>query len=158
MREWGGFAVKRDPENLRIAGTMVQGTPVPDDGVHLCIGPGIATFIAPLGNRRARMYFVYLVGAGRSEVERQGQGPRVPRRRAGRRARRASGLTGVEVIGPLAEFEGADQSVPSPSKRGLALIGDAAAATDPSWGCGLSKTMVDVENSLDLPRRERRLG
>ena len=25
------------------------------------------------------------------------------------------------------------------------LIGDAAAATDPSWGCGLSKTLVDVE-------------
>jgi 2-polyprenyl-6-methoxyphenol hydroxylase-like FAD-dependent oxidoreductase len=47
-------------------------------------------------------------------------------------------------MGPLAEFEGADQSVRSPAKRGLALIGDAAAATDPSWGCGLSKTMVDV--------------
>ena len=53
---------------------------------------------------------------------------------------------GVEVIGPLAEFEGADQWVPTPSKPGLALIGDAAAATDPSWGCGLSKTLVDVEN------------
>jgi 2-polyprenyl-6-methoxyphenol hydroxylase-like FAD-dependent oxidoreductase len=46
-------------------------------------------------------------------------------------------------VGPLAEFEGADQSVPAPAKQGLALIGDAAAATDPSWGCGLSKTMVE---------------
>jgi 2-polyprenyl-6-methoxyphenol hydroxylase-like FAD-dependent oxidoreductase len=36
--------------------------------------------------------------------------------------------------------------VPSPAKRGIALIGDAAAATDPSWGCGLSKTLVDVES------------
>jgi 2-polyprenyl-6-methoxyphenol hydroxylase-like FAD-dependent oxidoreductase len=51
---------------------------------------------------------------------------------------------GVEVMGPLAEFEGADQCVPAPAKRGLALVGDAAAASDPSWGCGLSKTMVDV--------------
>ena len=25
------------------------------------------------------------------------------------------------------------------------MIGDAAGATDPSWGCGLSKTLVDVE-------------
>ena len=49
------------------------------------------------------------------------------------------------MTGPLAEFEGADRSVPLPSKPGLALIGDAAAATDPSWGCGLSKTLVDVE-------------
>ena len=52
---------------------------------------------------------------------------------------------GAEVVGPLAEFEGADQCVESPAKGGLALIGDAAAATDPSWGCGLSKSLVDVE-------------
>jgi 2-polyprenyl-6-methoxyphenol hydroxylase-like FAD-dependent oxidoreductase len=62
---------------------------------------------------------------------------------------------GAEVIGPLAEFEGADQCVQSPAKAGLALIGDAAAATDPSWGCGLSKSLVDVEafvRSLDETR------
>jgi len=52
---------------------------------------------------------------------------------------------GVEIAGPLAEFEGADRCVPSPAKPGLALIGDAAASTDPSWGCGLSKTLLDVE-------------
>src|SRR6185503_8530109 len=52
---------------------------------------------------------------------------------------------GVEIMGPLAEFEGADQSVTSPAKRGLALIGDAAAATDPSWGCGLAKSLVDAD-------------
>jgi 2-polyprenyl-6-methoxyphenol hydroxylase-like FAD-dependent oxidoreductase len=53
---------------------------------------------------------------------------------------------GLEITGPLAEFEGADQWVPSPSKPGLVLIGDAAGATDPSWGSGQSKTLVDVEN------------
>jgi 2-polyprenyl-6-methoxyphenol hydroxylase-like FAD-dependent oxidoreductase len=52
---------------------------------------------------------------------------------------------GISVAGPLAEFEGADSWVSSPGKPGLALIGDAAAATDPSWGNGLSKTLVDVE-------------
>ncbi len=58
MREWGGFSVKRDPENLRIAGTMVHGTKVPDDGAHLCIGPGVAAFIALLGSKCARMCFI----------------------------------------------------------------------------------------------------
>lgn len=48
----------------------------------------------------------------------------------------AEWFDGVEVAGPLAELEGADQSVRSPSKPGLASIGDAAASTDPSWGCG----------------------
>jgi len=57
----------------------------------------------------------------------------------------AEWFDGVNIIGPLAEFEGADHWVLSPSRPGLALIGDAAGATDPSWGCGLSKTMIDVE-------------
>jgi 2-polyprenyl-6-methoxyphenol hydroxylase-like FAD-dependent oxidoreductase len=51
----------------------------------------------------------------------------------------------IEVVGPLAEFEGADQWVSSPAKPGLALIADAAGATDPSWGCGLAKTLIDAE-------------
>ena len=145
MREWCGFGVKRDPENLRIAGTMVHGTKVPDDGAHLCFGPGIATFIAPLGNKRARMYFVYIGAMGDRKLSGKDKVPEFLE------ACRSTGapaewFEGVEVAGPLAEFEGADQSVPSPSRPGLALIGDAAAATDPSWGCGLSKTLVDVEN------------
>jgi 2-polyprenyl-6-methoxyphenol hydroxylase-like FAD-dependent oxidoreductase len=145
MREWGGFAVKRDPDNLRVAGTIVHGTEVPDDGVHLCVGPGIATFIAPLGNKRARMYFIYIGAMGERKLSGK---EKLPEFFEGCRATGAPGawFDGVEVTGPLAEFEGADQWVPSPSKPGLALIGDAAAATDPSWGCGLSKTLVDVEN------------
>jgi 2-polyprenyl-6-methoxyphenol hydroxylase-like FAD-dependent oxidoreductase len=145
MRDWGGFSVKRDPPNLRVSGTIVKGTNVPDDGVHLCFGQGIATFIAPLGNRRARMYFIYIGAMGDRKLSGNDKVPEFLN------ACRATGapadwFDGVEVSGPLAEFEGADSSVPSPSKPGLALIGDAAAATDPSWGCGLSKTLVDVEN------------
>lgn len=145
VRDWGGFAVKRDPQHLRIAGTIVQGTKVPDDGAHLCMGPGIATFVAPLGHGRARMYFVYIGAMGDRKMSGK---DKIPEFLAACRATGAPGewFDGVEVMGPLAEFEGADQWVPTPSKPGLALIGDAAAATDPSWGCGLSKTLVDVEN------------
>jgi len=145
VRDWGGFAVKRDPQHLRIAGTIVQGTKVPDEGAHLCMGPGIATFVAPLGHGRARMYFVYIGAMGDRKMSGK---DKIPEFLAACRATGAPGewFDGVEVMGPLAEFEGADQWVPSPSKPGLALIGDAAAATDRSWGCGLSKTLVDVEN------------
>ena len=31
-------------------------------------------------------------------------------------------------------------------RAGIALVGDAAAASDPSWGSGLSKTLIDVES------------
>jgi 2-polyprenyl-6-methoxyphenol hydroxylase-like FAD-dependent oxidoreductase len=144
MREIGGFTVTRDPHFLRIAGTLVEGSKVPDDGVHFCLGPGFGTFIAPLGNGRARVYFVYIGALGDRKLT---GNAKVAEFLDGCRATNvpADWFDGVRVVGPLAEFEGADHWVPSPGKPGLALIGDAAGATDPSWGCGLSKTMVDVE-------------
>jgi 2-polyprenyl-6-methoxyphenol hydroxylase-like FAD-dependent oxidoreductase len=145
MREWGGFTVNRDPDFLRIAGALVHNTSVPESGAQLCMGPEARlSFIAPLGNKRARMYFVYIGAMGDRKLSGK---EKIPEFLDAMRSTcaPASWFEGVEVVGPLAEFEGADQSVPSPAKPGLALIGDAAAATDPSWGCGLSKTMVDVE-------------
>ncbi len=144
MRRVGGFTVRHDPDNLRIAGTLVEGMNAPDDGVHLCLGPGFATFIAPLGGGRARVYFVYVGALGDRKLSGQAK---VGDFFDGCRATNAPSawFDGVRVVGPLAEFEGADHWVPSPSKPGLALIGDAAGATDPSWGCGLSKTLVDAE-------------
>jgi 2-polyprenyl-6-methoxyphenol hydroxylase-like FAD-dependent oxidoreductase len=144
VREWGGFELKRDPEHLRIAGTLVHGSEVPDDGAHLCFGPGTVTFVAPLGSRRARMYFAYIGAMGARKLSGR---DKVSEFLEACRSTGAPGhwFDGVEVKGPLAEFDGADRWVPSPVKPGLALIGDAAAASDPSWGCGLSKTLVDVE-------------
>jgi 2-polyprenyl-6-methoxyphenol hydroxylase-like FAD-dependent oxidoreductase len=145
MREWGDFTVERDPDFLRIAGTVVEGTSVPDDGVHLAWGEGVVTFLAPLGKKRARMYFVYPGPTGDRKLSGKEKldtffggirGTNLP----------ASWFEGLTVTGPLAEFEGADQWVKTPGKPGVALIGDAAGATDPSWGCGLSKTMVDIES------------
>jgi 2-polyprenyl-6-methoxyphenol hydroxylase-like FAD-dependent oxidoreductase len=139
----GGFSVQRDPDYLRIAGTLVEGTTVPDDGVHLCLGPAFGTFIAPLGNGRARVYFVYVGGLNHKLSGKGKVGEFLDLCRATNVP--SAWFDGVDVVGPLAEFEGADHWVSSPSKPGLALIGDAAGATDPSWGCGLSKTLIDVE-------------
>jgi 2-polyprenyl-6-methoxyphenol hydroxylase-like FAD-dependent oxidoreductase len=57
---------------------------------------------------------------------------------------------GVEVDGPLATFEGADSWVEHPYRDGVVLIGDAAAASDPAWGSGLSLTLRDVRVLRDL--------
>jgi 2-polyprenyl-6-methoxyphenol hydroxylase-like FAD-dependent oxidoreductase len=51
---------------------------------------------------------------------------------------------GVEYAGPLASFEASDTWVDHPFTHGVALIGDAAASSDPTWGQGLSLTMRDV--------------
>jgi 2-polyprenyl-6-methoxyphenol hydroxylase-like FAD-dependent oxidoreductase len=145
VRGWGGFEVLRNPSLLTIAGTLIQGTDVPDDAVHLSFGPGCATLLAPLGGRRARMYYVYPGVAGRRGLSGKDKVQEfiqlckcagVPE----------SWFTTVESIGPLAEFDGADHWTKSPVKNGVALIGDAAASSDPSWGCGLSLTLLDVEH------------
>jgi 2-polyprenyl-6-methoxyphenol hydroxylase-like FAD-dependent oxidoreductase len=145
MREWGGFQEKRDPNFLRIAGACVERTSVPADSVYFCMGPGVASFIAPFDNGRARYYAIYPGVAGDRKLSGK---EKVGDFLAAIREAGVPGewLDGLEVTGPLAEFEGADHWVPSPAKNGIALIGDAAGATDPSWGCGLSKTMMDVEH------------
>jgi 2-polyprenyl-6-methoxyphenol hydroxylase-like FAD-dependent oxidoreductase len=44
----------------------------------------------------------------------------------------------AQPLGPLASFECADVWVDHPYRDGVALLGDAAASSDPSWGQGLS--------------------
>jgi 2-polyprenyl-6-methoxyphenol hydroxylase-like FAD-dependent oxidoreductase len=51
---------------------------------------------------------------------------------------------GVKPIGPLATFDGTDTWVDHPYKGGIALIGDAAAANDPSYGQGQGLTVRDA--------------
>jgi menaquinone-9 beta-reductase len=145
VRSWAGFEVQRNPELLTIAGMLVEGTDVPEGSAFLCMGPGYATFWAPLGNKRARAYFIYPGVAGRrglsgsaktTEFFQAVQSVGIPE----------SWVANAKSAGPLAEFEGADRWVPSPAKNGVVLIGDAAAATDPSWGSGLSLTITDVEH------------
>jgi 2-polyprenyl-6-methoxyphenol hydroxylase-like FAD-dependent oxidoreductase len=61
----------------------------------------------------------------------------------------ATGVERVSVekarhVGPLATFQGADSWLPHPYRDGVALIGDAAATSDPCFGQGLSLTVRDV--------------
>ena len=144
MRAWGGFEVNRNEDLLTIAGMRIEGTDVPEGGAFFCMGPGCATFWAPQGNKRARTYFVYPGVAGKRGLS--GKQKVSDFLQAARSVGTPeSWLADVQAIGPLAEFEGADKWVESPAKNGVVLIGDAAASTDPSWGSGLSLTMLDVE-------------
>ena len=145
MRSWMGFEVQRNPELLTIAGTLLEGTAVPEDSAFLVMGPGVGSFWAPLGGQRSRTYFIYPGVAGRrgltgknkvSEFMQSVGTTGVPR----------DWLEGAESNSPLAEFDGADRWVESPAKNGVVLIGDAAASSDPSWGSGLSLTLADVEH------------
>ena len=144
-RGWCGFTLERDPDILTIAGVLVEGTDAPDDAVHLAFGPGCIMLIAPMGNRKARTYFVYPSAAGRRGLSGKHKfGEFVDACRTSLMP--GEWLEGLECLGPLAEFAGFDRWVESPARNGVVLVGDAAASTDPSWGCGLSLTLMDVEH------------
>ena len=55
----------------------------------------------------------------------------------------------AEDIGPLASFEGGDSWVEHPYRAGIALLGDAAGTTDPSFGQGMSLSLRDARTLRD---------
>ena len=56
----------------------------------------------------------------------------------------AEWYAGAKPIGPLARFDGTDTWVDHPYKNGIALIGDAAASNDPSYGQGQGLAVRDA--------------
>lgn len=53
-------------------------------------------------------------------------------------------LDGIKPHGTFATFDGAHRWILNPLRGNCVLIGDAAAASDPVWGNGLSRTLRDV--------------
>jgi 2-polyprenyl-6-methoxyphenol hydroxylase-like FAD-dependent oxidoreductase len=145
VRASAGFVVHRDPRRLVVAGVLHEGLQIPEDAVQYISRPSIGqgALVFPIGQRRFRSYFVHRTqGAIRPLSGRRHIGDfvaacvdtGVP----------AAWYEGAEVAGPLAAFDGADAWVDRPYRDGIVLVGDAAAASDPTWGCGLSLTLRDV--------------
>jgi menaquinone-9 beta-reductase len=143
VRSWAGFETHADPDRLTIAGLLLEGVSAPENATHVGVGHESATLVAPLGQKRARVYFMYQKSDGPRQLTGQA---RITEFLA---CCRSSGipaewLDGAFPAGPLAEYNGADRWVPHPARNGVVLIGDAATATDPDWGTGLSLTLRDV--------------
>jgi len=144
LRKWGGFPVHRDLDCRLIAGVLFENMSVPQDTAYIIFNPGIGQTVPlfPQGNGRVRAYFVY-----QKDTAHRLQGEAdIPRFIAEsiRTGAPTEFYAGARAIGPLATFDAADTWVDHPYKEGIALIGDAAASNDPSFGEGLSLTVRDV--------------
>ncbi|MDG4898604.1 NAD(P)/FAD-dependent oxidoreductase [Mesorhizobium sp. WSM4976] len=156
LRSLLGFDVLHDPEQLVTAGMLLEGdvnyseflageARPSANTVNLFYDPKggrmvIAMRIAP---RRNRIYLIY-----HKDV--------LPKRLSGRhsvdemiRQLQAVGAPShwfdqARQAGPLASFDGSHRWIDSPFRDGVVLVGDTAAATDPAWGRGLSRTLRDV--------------
>jgi 2-polyprenyl-6-methoxyphenol hydroxylase-like FAD-dependent oxidoreductase len=140
-----GFRRIRDPDELLAAGLLVQGEMDTDGAMHYLFGPqpGRAAAVCEVASGFFRLYLFHHTDA-------------TPRRLSGNRDvepafgyLRDSGvpgewLVGAELKGPLATFDGAHKWVVRPYRNGVVLVGDAAGASDPTWGSGLGRTLRDI--------------
>jgi 2-polyprenyl-6-methoxyphenol hydroxylase-like FAD-dependent oxidoreductase len=145
VRKRTGFPVHHDPERLLITGVLFEDMPTPQEDtsyyiINPTIGQGVPLF--PQGNGRVRAYLVH-TKATSTRLQGEADLPRFVEESI-RSGAPAEWYAGVKVAGPLATFDGADTWVDHPYKEGVVLIGDAAAASDPSWGQGLSLTLRDA--------------
>ena len=144
MRRLGGFDVRVDADHTMVAGVLLDDVPTSDDATHLWLNPelGLFVLIFPQGNGRARAYVCYPAGTGENL-----SGERMITRfaeQATNAGAPAENYAKARVSGPLVTFNGALARVEHAYHNGVALIGDAAAATDPTWGQGLSLTVRDA--------------
>jgi 2-polyprenyl-6-methoxyphenol hydroxylase-like FAD-dependent oxidoreductase len=144
-RNWAGFRVERDPERMAVAGVLFEALGAPEHMMSMFIDPsrGAFSLTIPLGRQKFRTY----VGIFRQNGSRHLSGQRALPEFVETSIAAGAPLVwyeGAKAIGPLASFEGADSWVEHPYRDGVALVGDAAASNDPSFGCGLSLTLRDV--------------
>lgn len=144
VRSSAGFQLRRDPEGLLVAGVLLEDIAAPHDIGQIVFNysAGELSILLPQGEGRSRAYFCFHAGAqpryqGTADFSRYID------------SLKKSGMNpdlcdGAKPAGPLATFDGAEAWVDHPYHDGVALIGDAAAASDPTWGQGLSLTLRDV--------------
>jgi menaquinone-9 beta-reductase len=145
VRGLAGFETRRDPDRLLMAGVLVSGLSTDESVSHIFSRddlPWMTQFI-PLGRGRHRLYFVS--GDRERHAPVGGRAGIAPLFDYARDCSVPSGwLDCLSIDGPLATFEGASWWVDCPYRDGVVLIGDAAAAPDPSFGSGQGMALRDA--------------
>jgi 2-polyprenyl-6-methoxyphenol hydroxylase-like FAD-dependent oxidoreductase len=145
VRKWAGFVVQRAEQRRWFAGILMEGLNAPEDTMYSRFLPeqGLMSWIFPQGAGRVRTYVGFPFASDFQKLQGERDIERfiatsielgVPR----------DYYEGVRPAGPLATFDATDVWVDSPYENGIALIGDAAATSDPTWGQGMSLTLHDV--------------
>ena len=139
-----GFPVFRDNERNLVSGVLMENVALSDDAIHAWLDTEKGHFILnfPQGGGRARVYLCY----ERGSAKRYG-GPediKVVLDQCIASGVPAEVYASATPAGPLATFDGRTTCAESAYRNEVALIGDAAANTDPTWGQGLSMALRDA--------------
>jgi len=144
-RKWAGFEVNKESQPFFLSGVLLKGVATKEDVAFIVFNPELGTVITIFPQPQGR-FRIYLGYPSTMSYRLQGSGDlRLFLAEFGRTAPGlAPFLSKAECIGPLASFEAGDFWVRHPYRAGVALIGDAAATSDPSYGQGLSLSLRDA--------------
>jgi menaquinone-9 beta-reductase len=146
LRQCGGFVVQHGKQGRFAAGLMLEDVDADSDSAHMWIDTrsGQAAYFFPQAKGRGR---AYVTSATRQFSGLQDAAGFI----------QASNELGIaehvyahaKPFGVLATLDLTDHWVDHPFQNGIALIGDAAGVTDPTWGQGLSIALRDVRVLAD---------
>lgn len=146
VRKWAGFEPRTDPPRLLFSGLLFAGLKTPHDEFFHASNASLGriTFLFPQRADRVRAYVGWHKDS--SFGDRLQGAAAVERFVAAAVANgvASAAFVGATPAGPLATFDGADSWVDHPYRDGVALVGDAAATSDPTWGQGMSLTTRDA--------------
>ena len=144
MRALAGFQTCRDAGQNLVSGVLMERVALSEDATHAWLDTSKGHFILhfPHGRGRSRVYLCYPAASGRRF---SGEGDV----QAVLDLCLASGVPGEAYAhagpaGPLATFDGRSIWAETAYQNGVALVGDAAANSDPTWGQGLSMALRDA--------------
>ena len=144
-RKWANFGVQQDSYGMLLAGVLLEGMrDVSSDTNYWFLNPSLGqfAFLCPQSKGRTRAYawhprywdYRFQGAEDLSSFVADSVKAGAPN----------EWYAGARPAGPLATFDGADSWVVHPYNNGVALIGDAAASSDPSFGQGQSLALRDA--------------
>ncbi len=139
VRKWAGFPVREQINACYMAGVLLTDVHASTETCYAVFNPELGTWFGlfPQAGDRFRAYLVYPKNAG-CRLQGESMLDLFVSESAKTYAPLADYLAEVKSVGPLASFDVSDSWVEHPYRDGVALVGDAAATSDPTFGQGLS--------------------
>src|SRR5215467_3818845 len=150
VRKWAGFDVDKKPLGFQFAGVQLTGVRWRDDLAPFIFNPelGMCVAMVPQTQGRWRSYLGYPTAGSVANAGMNLQGDNKLKAFVAESARAvplmADAYAKVESIGPLASFDVSESWVTHPYRDGVALLGDAAATSDPTFGQGMATALRSV--------------
>lgn len=142
VRKRTGFSTCEQNNGYYMAGVLLTNVHASTEIIHAVFNPELGTWtgLIPQAGNRFRAYFTYPKTMG-YRLQGESMLGLFIRESARGYAPMADYLADAKSIGPLASFDASDNWVEHPYRDGVALVGDAAATSDPTFGQGLSFAM-----------------